>query len=195
MKEFPLEYPPSGAGVYQIRNIHTNQRYIGYSIDLLRRYAEWRSAAKGSLGNGGSGVNAILANTKPEDWAFGVLRSMPGATVQDLLAAEYAEILAAKAQYGELVINKQLMPPISAIQQIERGKQENIKGVANTAGTTLTYQGNTVTYSDACALIGCTRDTLTKRLAKYRQKGVYTLTVEFLLARGVGNPDTSVTGA
>jgi hypothetical protein len=195
MKEFPLEYPPSGAGIYQIRNIHTDQRYIGYSIDLLRRYAEWRSAAKGSLGNGGSGVNAILTGTQPEDWVFAVMRTMPGATVQDLLAAEYAEILAAKAQYGELVVNKQLMPPISAIQQIERGKQENIKGVANTAGTTLTYQGNTVTYSDACSLLGCTRDTLTKRLAKYRQKGVYELTVEFLLARGVGNPDTSVTGA
>jgi transposase-like protein len=64
----------------------------------------------------------------------------------------------------------------------------NAKSMMSIARTTITYQGRQISYSEARILLNCDKaKTLHKRLAKLRAKGVTTISVEDLLARGVGS--------
>lgn len=184
MKAFPLDYPNNVPGIYALRNKSTRRLYVGQTIDLMRRYSEWRAIARGSLGGATAAIRADLTSGNITDWEYLVIEEMPGATRPQLLIAEEKIIFSCRQKYGDSVINADAVPAPSG----RAVKAANQKGAANKALTKVTYQGNEISYAQARELLGSTTKGFQKRLAGYRERGITEVSVELLIERGTGQP-------
>ena len=179
MKTFPLDSPQNIPGVYALRNLTVKRLYVGQTTDLLRRVTEWRAVARGGSGSGFALVRDELQGTPIADWEFLVVKEMPGATSVELRKAEAEITEYLRGKFEGAVANAELPPPEVA---------PNAKGMMSIARSTVTYQGKPISYSEARVLLNTQKaKTLHKRLAKYRAKGVTTVSVEQLLTSGVGS--------
>jgi len=166
MDRFTLAAPPTGPGVYMLRKIPTDEVYIGQAKNLRQRWAEWKVAAQSGIGFKSPRMKDAM--TDPVDWEFIILQEYPGADRDALLKAEAAYIRGAQRQAGEKLLNT--ITPTD-----RRSKQSCL--------FTYTMQGTPVSTATAAAALQCGPHTLRKRAAKLRARGVFSLSVEFLLER------------
>src|SRR5262245_19241988 len=88
MQRFPIAAAPETPGIYALKNAKTGQIYIGQSINLRRRYAEWKGAFVHQLGIKSKQLLAAIKASAPADREFIVLLELPGASDEDLAQAE-----------------------------------------------------------------------------------------------------------
>lgn len=171
MQMYPLSSPPSLPGIYALTNRLTGQIYIGKSNDLRRRYQEWRATFVSGLGH----KNPILraAVTDPGDWAFYVVEELPQASELDLLEREAAAMRTALKNNPANIVLNVMLPTV-------------IGGTARAAEmhacktTILDDAGRSISYAEAAAALGRSRERLQKCLARYRDRGRCEVTLEHL---------------
>lgn len=167
MTTFPMDSPPRAPGLYELRHNTNGLFYIGKSVDLHRRYQEWRAVFSSGLGHKNAKLAAAM--THPADWTFNVVRVILDNT--PLAPVEEAAIRTAQLAAPELLLNAVL--PAGTSSRRLSGPQPK---------TTITYAGREVSYNEAATLLDCSRETLAKRLSKYRQRGTTTVELERLLS-------------
>lgn len=176
--QFPLTFPASVAGIYALKNLKTSQIYIGETSCLVQRYAEWRAAVRGTTPARSSNMREVLGKTNKEDWVFIVLAELPNSSPQERKKSEQAAIRKMKDKIGPLLTNT---------MHVEIEPSDGANNTAK-AATRLTYEGKPLTYAKAAEILGVRTHTLSKRLAKWRSKGHYSVRVEDLAEIGRGRP-------
>lgn len=174
MTPFKFTLPPKKPGVYVFRHAPTQQVYIGSTSSLHRRFQEWRSVINSGSYWKSSVIAEALKDTTPDDWEFVVL-------------ATYAGVDEAVAMEAALVREFSRKDPERCLNTVTRNEPTE-KQASPLPATTLTYEGVQIDYAHAADVLKCDRKTLTKRLAKWRAKGVTEFTVEKLMEIGTGRP-------
>ena len=177
MQEYPLTFPDQTAGIYALKNTKTGQMYLGETSNLATRYAEWRSAARGITVARSTPMRSLLERTDIEDWRFLVIRNMPGSNTLERRVVEKAAIRKLKDKIGELLTNTRDLPA-DALEPKEGCPPKSV----------LTFEGNTISYRQGAELLGCSIETFTKRLLKWRRKGKTQVSVEELQGIKSGRP-------
>lgn len=171
MTTYPFASPPPSPGVYLIRNTQTGQVYIGQSMDLRRRFNEWRSVFLSRLGVKSFRLLGAVTDAAPENWEFTVLTVMPGASKEELSKLEDRAI--------QRVFDK---APDKALNTLAGGtvaKPLNPTGAGPLS--VLTHGGKQVGYEYARRLLGCSPKQLQKRLRRHREKGHTVVALEELI--------------
>jgi predicted GIY-YIG superfamily endonuclease len=165
MTSFQLNYPPACAGLYFLKHVPSQRVYVGGTKNLKRRLRQWRdSSYRAGLQ---SKLYEAFGETELEDWEFVVAKEMPGADLETLKQVEEAAIKKILDQRPESCLNTDTaVPP-------QRGD--------GGAKTTLTYRGKPISQTQAAVVLGCQPNTVSKRLAQKRKRGVFSVTVEELL--------------
>ncbi len=164
--------PPIHAGLYEIRNTTTQQVYIGKSVNLRRRYSEWKGVwTSGGVGATSQEMIGAIRETPTHDWGFSVLCDMPGATEAELRVSELAEIHKAMQRGGCL---NTIAP--------EKRLYDTSASVSGPAGNTrkstiLDESGNPMNYAAAARVLGITRQAVKKRLQVWRAKETYSVNI------------------
>lgn len=168
MKTYQFNTPPAVPGIYVVRHKPSDRLYIGRSLDLARRYQEWKTVFRSHLGVKSSEILKLLEGSTPEDWEFGIIAELPGATDDTL--ADYEERAVTR------VGNKSPARLLNTLNPAIPRKQET----ATSPKSAITRGGTPVPYSEAARVLGCTVKQVQKRMARWRAKGVYTVAVEDL---------------
>lgn len=168
MSPFPLVGPPATPGVYLIKNKKTGQIYVGASSDLRTRYSVWRGVFSSGLRAPNRELDIAVRATKPEDWEFHVFEECDKS---DLFRIEREVIQKVVTSIGNLCLNS-LLPyaggPTASAQSVP-------------LSTILDETGKNMNYAEAAIRVGCARETIKKRLAKWRKAGKTTLHITELL--------------
>jgi hypothetical protein len=173
MKKYPIGSPPETAGLYILTNRKTGQIYIGRSINLRRRYAEWKGALVQRIGVKNKKFFEAIDGSTEDDWEFGILASMPGATDEELAAAEERAILHVTNKRPTAILNG-LIPTTKPIGPSEASAPKS---------SIIDDNGNEMSYADVAAALGVTIEAVRKRLKKYRSRGVYKIAFSVLKAK------------
>lgn len=182
MLEYPLDFPRDCAGVYALKNKITKQLYVGETIHLVSRYAEWRSAVRGTIPAKSIRLREIFGGTDIRDWVFVVIRELPGATKRELLDAEAEVIRWCVEKHGDLVLNTVLDPETRERQRAAGKKEGNVRL------SKVTHNGQELTHREIADILGVRIASISNRLAKRRARGVFEMTLEELADRGVRRP-------
>lgn len=171
MKTFTLTSPPPHAGIYVLRNTSTGELYVGQTVNLRRRYQEWRGVFATALKASNLRILEIIQNSNLNDWVFGVLYEAPGADPKSLDEME------AKA------INKlHTVNPDKVLNVMGLAGKNHTPGHGNPAKSVITYQGEPISYNEAVRRLGTSTKQLQKRLKKRRDRGETTTRLEELVA-------------
>lgn len=165
MITFPMDSPPRAPGLYELRHNTNGLLYIGKAADLHRRYQEWRAVFSSGLGH--KNAKLAAAAIHPADWTFNVVRVVLDNT--PLAPLEEAAIRGALARDPDLLLNAML--PAGTSKRHPAAPPKSV----------ITNGGREILYAEAAVLLGCSRATLAKRLAKYRQRGTSKVELEHLL--------------
>jgi hypothetical protein len=172
MKTYPLAPVPSVAGLYALYHSPTRRIYIGKSVDLQRRFQEWRGVLVSGLGMKSFIMRTVIGETTIDDWDFKIAQLMPGATEQELTEAEQAFIQRAIERSPGQVLNSLL--PLSG------------RGAAPVSVTapksTIYWNGQQVSYSVAARELGTSVHQLQRRLRKFRERGRTEVDLEDMIA-------------
>lgn len=158
---YPLLPVPALAGLYSLRNTRTGEFYVGKAIDLRRRHQEWRAAF--SNGRGFKSAKMADAATNPHEWTFAILSTYETITPQELDKLERQAIASFSLEHGDRLLNTM--------------GTETKSGQAKAAVDILDEHGLRLTYSETARRLGCKLKSVSKRMAKYRDRGQ--MTVEF----------------
>lgn len=170
MQSYQMSSPPPSPGIYALHNQKTGKLYIGRSINLRRRYQEWRATLSSGLGVKNYLMLEALDEICPEDWTFNVLLNLPNATDTDLARYEDRAIQKVHHLRPKAVLNATL--PATR----ERKHHEVPKSVVLGEG------GVPVSYKDAAAVLGTSTKQLMKRLKNRRKRGVFEVKLADLIA-------------
>lgn len=169
MKIYPLDSPPKHAGIYAIINRLTREIYIGKSVNMQRRYQEWRAIV--SSGFGHKNIRFMeAAKGNGRDWDFHILYEAGDATHEELDSFEARAITKALQRDPSKVLNALLPAAPKAGRGLTAPKSR------------ITMGGQQVNYSAAARVLSCEVHHLQKRLMNYRKRGVYDNRLEDLLA-------------
>ena len=175
MTPFTFALPPKQPGVYVLKHGPTGSIYIGSSTNLRYRFNEWRQVIQLGGQARGARLAKLMRGTSVDDWVFWVV-TISG-TVVEARETEKQLILAAKSQAEDVVLNSIV------------GPAERVSGVSCEPATTISdVDGVIYSYAEAAEKLGCRKLTLIKRLAKYRTKGVTSITIENLINPKLGRP-------
>lgn len=166
MKTFQLGAPPPHAGVYLIRHIPTQKIYFGKTVNLKRRYMEWRTGAATGSKFGSIRLRDMMLATPLDEWEFCVLKELPDSTDSELRSYELRAIEAASARCSERLLNT-----------IGTGEYP-VEGYRKSK---ITYKGKPVLQTEAAKFLGVSPKSLAKRMAKRRAKGEYETRLETLM--------------
>ena len=160
MLTFPLVGPPAGPGIYLIKNSTTGQVYVGASRDLRRRYSTWRGVFGSGLGATNKELDTAVRGSNVEDWVFHVFMECP---VDQLFDMERKVIDSTRDKIGDKLLNHTL--PF-AVEEPRPPSQQSVPltGIVD-------ENGKNLTYAEAAERAGCARETMKKRLAKWRKVG------------------------
>lgn len=171
MNRFPIASPPEVPGIYALINSKTGQIYIGCSVDIRRRYGEWKSAFVQRLGVKSKRLLDAIEASGPEDWELVVVLQMPGASDHELAQAEERAI--------RRVSDERPKGNLNAIVPCEKPKAEGHTAKSSIIGE----NGAIMSYGAAARALGCSTQTIKKRLAKYRERGVTEIELATLRAQ------------
>lgn len=172
--EYPLSPIPKNPGIYALKNKKTGHVYIGQSVDLNRRHAEWRSCLVTGLGIKSLKVLNIIKETGHEHWVFVILSSMPDATVDQLNKCEDYAIERVRKNRPDKLVNTFVLNPIN---------DTHPPPVQQARLSTITYEGNSISIGMMAHLLGAKKDTVKARLKKLRKAGIFEIKAEDWLAR------------
>lgn len=168
MKPYPLT-GPEGCGVYIVRNRTTGQVYVGQSVDLRRRYAEWRATFSSGLGATNRALHGAIEVSNINDWDFVVFEL---SKKENLNRLEEEVIEKVRAQIGDRCINgtepKTTRMPSALQASLKLSQVTDESGVL-------------MTNAQVAARCGVTRQAVKKRLAAWRAKGKYNITIRDLI--------------
>ena len=171
MIEYPLATPSAERGLYLLKNSQTGKVYVGRSVDLRRRYAEWKSVFSNGLGAKNKDILAEALSTGAENWTFAVLARMPNATDKELEQAEQLAITKVGNMRPNDILNKVVSPTPHEVAPMNGNTRKS---------RVLAADGSEMTYPQAAAARGVTRQTIKKKLAKLREAGVFEISLEKL---------------
>lgn len=167
MKIYPLGAPPPKAGIYLIRNTVTGMLYVGRSMNLRRRFSEWRMSVVQKFNIRSFKFVQALESGSSEDWEFGIIAEFDAITDDELAEYEYKAVARLASKFPNRLLN--------TITPSQPSKAINV------AKSTILYEGRPVSYAEAANKLGCSSKQLQKRMARYRKKGVDTVELEKLL--------------
>jgi hypothetical protein len=135
-----------------LRNLAAKAYYVGQSVNLWRRWAEWKNAFATGIGFKNRAFAEV--STRPEDWDFVVVQLCPASQLDRCEKMALAEL---RQRRGIKLINN---------ENVERKPPVSIS-----AKSVIVDGDRTISISEAAQRIGCKLDTLRKRLKKYRHNG------------------------
>jgi len=171
MKTYQLSTPPRMPGIYLIRHKPTDRLYVGRSLDLFRRYSDWKLSLTTHLGIRSSAIKELAKQSCIDDWEFSTLIVYPGATDEQLSEYENRAVSKIGGSSPDRLLNT-IMP---STPQTPRPP-----GGTTSPKSVITLEGKPTTYSSAAKILGCTPKQVQKRMARYRGRGVYEVEVEEL---------------
>jgi hypothetical protein len=168
MKTFSFASPPRASGVYKIHNTKTGQYYIGQSADLRRRFQEWRSVLSTASFSHGSPLISHIAAAGSDDWEFTVLELVD---IAELLDCERKHIEAAIKADPDHLLN---------ITVCGKRAPRDPRGNAVFGRLSKVYDedGNEMTHRDIAERFGISKETVAKKLADLRLKGIFELGID-----------------
>jgi hypothetical protein len=177
---YPLAGPPHSAGLYLVKNIKTLQVYVGQTVDLKRRYVEWRTAITTRLGLPNHAVADAMKSSDPADWVFEVFTECPA---NDLKRAEEKLVAKLIARGNQLCLNV----PNAGVRKIKPARQ--LGGVQ--LSEVLDENGVVLSYAQVAARLGIDKKSVGKRLARLRLAGRFKFNIKDLPARQQRLPQNS----
>lgn len=175
MNTYPLSPIPSHGGVYAIKNNKTGHVYIGRSIDLSRRFNEWKHAMtyRRALKNGPI-ADMLEQDPNLAHWTFTILHHDASATMLDLMNREAVAIERLKGLGDKLLNSQGANDPVA-------GTGLPIK-VSRGVVTLTDADGNEISQREGAAILGCRVDTLRQRLTNmHKKKGITEISLVELL--------------
>lgn len=159
MKTYSLASVPTCAGLYYLTNKRTGEIYVGQSNGLRRRHIEWKNAFTSGFGRTNAVMHAaVMRSPDLDEWFFVVAAEMPGATTEELLAAEAQEIIKLAKSKPEKILNTQI------------GKDMPSPLPENTV--ILTDEGVVIGQAAAARMLGRNVDTIRDKVRWLRDQGV-----------------------
>ena len=178
---YPLAGPPPRAGLYLVKNKKTGQTYAGQTVDLGRRYNEWRSALNtGVLRN--RAVEDAIRSSDPADWEFIVVIECGP---DELKRGEEQLIARLVAKLGPLCLNV----PDAGVRKPRPASDVGFVALSEV----LDESGLPMSYAQVAARLGITLDSVAKRLARLRKMGRFKFSIRDLPARQQRLPPTLAT--
>lgn len=168
MKSYPLTGPPSAPGIYIIKNKTIKRVYAGQSVDLRRRYLEWRAIFSSRLGATNPTLHEAITTSNIEDWEFVVFELCE---VAELNQREQEVISALRA--GEYDCINGTEPKIPR-------KVTSLEG-STALSEVIDEDGQPMTRAQIAARCGVTAQSVKKRLAAWRRKGKIKIRITDLL--------------
>lgn len=168
MKTYPIDSPPQNPGIYALSNRVTGQIYIGKSVNLHRRYAEWKGVFTTGLGAKNPKIQEVLNTSRRQDWDFVVLDDLPGASSSDLELAERRAIRGANKRDPDRVLNG-LVPDAKTPEAVGTARP----GASEPKSIVLSTTGEPITQREVARVLGITKGSVKQRLRKYRDRGVF----------------------
>jgi hypothetical protein len=165
MPSFPVASPPNAPGIYLLCNRTAKIFYVGKTVNLRRRWIEWRGAFNNQANLRSEVFIEIIKTTDPIDWDFEIVQDLTNVdpkrgselenqTIETLRAMKVGTILNDFAPHG-------VRPRPSS-------------------RSTVRDNGETLTIAEAARRLGCMPKTLAKRLKQWRVKGKYEWTINEL---------------
>lgn len=170
MTNFPMHAPPETSGVYALKHKTTGQIYVGQSVNLRRRYFEWRTVFSSKLGATNQSLHGALQNSKPEEWEFSILAEV---TPEKLNETENETIRRLRAAAPGLCLNGTPDRPEGFFSAVEEGSLA--------LSVVTDEQGQQMTYGQVAKRCGVTKQAVKKRLAAWRGKGKNKFTIQELM--------------
>jgi biotin operon repressor len=160
------------AGIYTVRNKKTGQTYLGQTVDLGRRYLEWRTATTTRLRLPNHAVEDAFKSSDRYDWEFRVLVECPA---NELKRMEEKAIARLVADLGPLCLNV----PDAGVRKPRAIPQPGYLPLSEV----LDEHGAVMSYAQVAERLGITLDSVAKRLARLRKMGRFKFDIKDLPAR------------
>jgi hypothetical protein len=177
---YPLAGPPKNAGLYLVKNKKTGQTYAGQTVDLARRYLEWRSKVVTRLRLPNHAVDDAFKSSDRDDWEFIVVAECPASelkTKEEKLVAKLVEKL------GPLCLNV----PDAGVRKPKSSPQIGCVPLSQV----LDEHGAVMTYAQVAERLGVDIKSVAKRLARLRKVGRFKSNIRDLPARQQRLPQNS----
>lgn len=171
MKTYQFSTPPRVPGVYLVRHKPTDRLYVGRTVDLSRRYSEWKMTFSAHLGVKSFRIKELLEEGGADEWEFSILAELPGATEEQLADYETRAVTRIGNRAPERLLNT-IAP--------SNPKAARAPGAATSPKSSITLEGRTIAYSVAAKILGCSVKQVQKRMARYREKGIFEVDVGHL---------------
>lgn len=163
MTQFPLVEVPATPGIYALKNKKLGKIYIGCSMNLRERHIIWQRAFRNIATIKNGPMYDLLKKHGTEGWVFVVLEEHPDIDKLNLHGREQVVIARTRELYLDGVVN----------QTTKTTKvKEYVPHVAGKS-TVVDVENQPIPLKDVAEQLGCSYNTLMKRLADYRKKGVH----------------------
>lgn len=169
---YPLYGPPPRPGLYFIKNRKTHQIYVGQTVDLGRRYNEWRSAISTYLRLPNHVVEAAFKSSDRDDWVFEVLAECPAS---DLKKNEEKAITRLVTKVGPLCLNV----PDAGVRKPKSASQPGNLPLSEV----LDEHGAVMPYARVAERLGISMNSIQKRLRNLRKAGHFKIRIDELPPR------------
>ncbi len=169
MKTYSLASVPTCAGIYYLTNKLTGEVYVGQSLSLRRRHAEWKNALGSGFGHTNAEMyEAMQRNPDIDEWFFVVTKELPGSSTPELLAAEAEEIARLRVTLQGKLLNSDAL--------------KNTPVPVSDEGRVIikTKLGGIIGQAAAAQLLGRNITTLQDKVRWLRQQGVMEVELEDL---------------
>lgn len=176
MTTFPMASPPSGPGIYLLSNRKLGKAYVGQSLNLHRRYGEWKSVFLSKLGAKNTLLLDIIGKSDISEWEFTILQELPGATSAQLMSAETVAISRIKTLKPTALLNS------TASRAADRSSPIVNDGSyrAGLAKSKVIGPHGAMSQAEVAQAKGVTVQTVKKKLRKLRGKGIFEVEIEKL---------------
>lgn len=160
MTSFPMHNPPIVSGIYTLKHKTTGQVYVGQSVNLKRRYFEWKAVFSSKLGATNPLLNGAIQISNPEEWEYSVLIECPP---EKLTSTENEVIRRLKEKNPGVCLNGTTPQP----------KGEMVERAEGSISLTevIDENGQPMTHAQIAARLGVTKQAVKKRLGVWRKKG------------------------
>lgn len=175
MTQYSLGSPPKTSGIYVLKNLATGHAYVGQSVNLFRRWVDWKAVMSTGAGHTNADILAMSRDGDPNDWVFSVLVEIPPDRLEE---TEQKAIRRTMAALGDKCLNRQPLivdknKKTTTLPSNTYGRKSEVTGP----------DGKPMTIAELARHCGISRDTVKKKLHRMRQKGVTNLTLDEYLAR------------
>jgi hypothetical protein len=166
METFPIHSPPKTPGIYGLKNAKTGEIYVGQTVSLTRRYGEWKSLFQTKIGRTSCDMMDAARRSEPKDWEFIVIAT---ADRSELNALEAKAIATLREKHGDKCLNRTVEEALVKASEVNWLPKTRILG-----------PNGPMTYTEAAETLRVSPESLKKRLAVRRKRGVFEVAIESL---------------